>query len=156
VIKLRFILIASFTLGSLSWGAPQQILSNEDADEFARLALNNFWGKAIDENDKPLQPRDETDRKTIPIPQADVRRVVRAGVPAGIAMWAKLGWENYYHVFMKKERSSRRWSGKQIAFIGVLFGVAQGNTEKSLSTTPLDPKGREWAAHVLEQAQAAL
>jgi len=53
---------------------------------------------------------------------------------------------------MKQERRSGRWSGKQIAFIGVLFGVAQGSFEKSCEKMARDQKGREWAADVLADA----
>jgi hypothetical protein len=132
------------------------VVSSCDADEFAQLALNGFWGKALDEHDRSIQPTDEKDRQTIPIPVGDVRRIARAGAPAGVAEWAGLDWQSYYDSFMKKERSSLRWSGKQIAFIGVLFGVAQGSTEKSCEKMPRDEKGREWAAYVLAEAKRKL
>ena len=130
----------------------RELVSSSDADEFAHSALNGMWGKALDEHDRPLQPADERDRRTIPIPAADVRRVARAGAPAGIASWAGLDWQSYYDAFMKQERRSGRWSGKQIAFIGVLFGVAQGSFEKSCEKLERDQKSREWAADVLADA----
>jgi hypothetical protein len=154
--QLRFTFIILVALASPSWSATKHIFSDKDADEFTQLALNGFWGKALDENDEVVRPKDEKDRKTVPIPHGDARRVAHAGVPAGVAAWAELDWESYYKAFMKKERSSRRWSGKQIAFIGVLFGVAQGSTEKSLEKMPRDQKGREWAAHVLAEARRTL
>ena len=130
-----------------------ELVSDTDADEFAQSTLNGMWGKALDEHDRPLQPVDERDRHTIPIPLADVRRVARAGAPAGIASWAGLDWQSYYDAFMKQERRAGRWSGKQIAFIGVLFGVSQGSFEKSCEKMPRDAKGREWAADVLAEAK---
>ena len=131
----------------------RELVSEGDADNFAQLALNGMWGKALDEHDHPLQPKDEKDRHTIPIPLADVRRVARAGAPAGIASWAGLDWQSYYDAFMKQERRSGRWSGKQIAFIGVLFGVAQGSFEKSSRQMPSHPTDRAWAADVLAEAK---
>src|SRR5688572_19256012 len=119
----------------------RELVSDSDADEFALLALNGMWGKALDEHDRPLQPADERDRRTVPIPATDVRRVARAGAPAGIASWAGLDWQTYYDAFMKQERRSHRWSGKQIAFIGVLFGISQGSFEKSCEKMPRDQKG---------------
>jgi hypothetical protein len=131
----------------------RELVSDSDANEFAQLALNGMWGKAVDEHDRFLQPKDDKDRHTIPIPLTDVRRVTRAGAPAGIASWAGLDWQSYYGEFMKQERRSGRWSSKQIAFIGVLFGVAQGSFEKSCERLERDQKGREWAADVLADAK---
>jgi hypothetical protein len=148
--------VAMLLLAFVSLAGARELVSDSDADEFAQLALNGMWGKALDEHDRPLQPKDDKDRHTIPIPLADVRRVARAGAPAGIATWAALAWQSYYDAFMKKERRSQRWSGKQIAFIGVLFGVAQGSFAKSCEKMPRDQKGREWAAYVLSEAKRKL
>ena len=140
-------------LTSAALASARELVSDSDADEFAQLALNGMWGKALDEHDQPLQPKGDNDRHTIPIPLTDVRRVARAGAPAGIASWAELDWQSYYDAFMKQERRSGRWSGKQIAFIGVLFGVAQGSFEKSCQKMARDQKSREWAADVLADAK---
>jgi len=145
--------VVTLLLASVVSAAGRELVSESDADEFAQLALNGMWGKALDEHGRPLQPTDEKDRHTIPIPLADVRRVARAGAPAGVASWAGLDWQNYYDAFMKQERRSSRWSGKQIAFIGVLFGVAQGSFEKSCEKMPRDQKGEEWATDVLAEAK---
>jgi hypothetical protein len=150
----RFVaFIAILLVTSVASAGARELVSDGDADEFAQLALNGIWGKAVDEHDRPLQPKDDKDRHTIPIPLTDVRRVARAGAPAGIASWAGLDWHSYYDAFMKQERRSGRWSGKQIAFIGVLFGVAQGSFEKSCEKIEVDQKSREWAADVLEDAK---
>ena len=146
-------LVAILSLASAAAAGARELVSDSDADEFARLALNGMWGKALDEHDRPLQPKDDKDRDTIPIPLADVRRVARSGAPAGIASWAGLDWQSYYDAFMKQERRSGRWSGKQIAFIGVLFGVAQGSFEESCEKMARDQTGREWATDVLAEAK---
>jgi hypothetical protein len=146
-------LVVIWSLCATGFVRASELVSDSDADEFAQGALKGMWGKALDEHDRPLQPKDDKDRQTIPIPLADVRRIARAGAPAGVAMWAGLEWESYYDAFMKQERRSHRWSGKQIAFIGVLFGVAQGSFEKSCASMPRDQKGREWAADVLADAK---
>ena len=145
--------VAMLLLASVPLAGARELVSDSDADEFAQLALNGMWGKALDEHDRPLQPKDDKDRHTIPIPLTDVRRVARAGAPAGIASWAGHDWQSYYDAFMKQERRSGRWSGKQIAFIGVLFGVGQGSFEKSCEKLERDQKSREWAADVLADAK---
>ena len=146
-------IVAILWLASAALAVARELVSDDDATEFAQLALNGMWGKALDEHDRPLQPKKARDRRTIPIPLGDVRRVARAGAPAGIASWAGLDWQSYYDAFMKQERRSGRWSGKQIAFIGVLFGIAQGSFEKSCEKMERDQKGREWAADVLADAK---
>jgi hypothetical protein len=148
---IAFVTIVS--LASAALASAHELVSDSDADEFARLTLNGMWGKAMDEHDRPLQPKDDKDRHTIPIPLTDVRRVARAGAPAGIASWAGLDWQSYYDAFMKQERRSGRWSGKQIAYIGVLFGVSQGSFEKSCEKLARDQKSLEWATDVLADAK---
>jgi hypothetical protein len=150
---IRFALVLLTLVVASSFASEKHIVSDKETDEFIQLALDGFWGKALDETDRPIQPKDEEDRKIVPIPMADARRVAQAGVPAGIAAWADLDWESYYKAFMKKERSSRRWSGKQIAYIGLLFGVAQGSTEKSLANTPRDKEKLDRAADMLAEAE---
>jgi hypothetical protein len=145
--------VAMLLLASVPLAGARELVSDSDADEFVQLALNGMWGKALDEHNRPLQPKDDKDRHTIPIPLTDARRVAHAGAPAGIASWAGHDWQSYYDAFMKQERRSGRWSGKQIAFIGVLFGVAQGSFEKSCEKLKRDQKSREWAADVLADAK---
>ena len=152
----RFVFALLMVLALSSVAIAQHTITDKEADEVTQLALTGFWGKAVDENNRPIQPKDESERKTVPIPIADAHRVARAGVTAGIAIWAELDWRSYYRAFMKKERSSGRWSGKQMAFIGLLFGVAQAGTEKSLEDTPRDNDGRDRAARMLADAQKAL
>ena len=43
----------------------------------------------------------------------------------GLALWCGLDWKDTYVGYMQLERK-RQWSEKQIAFVGLLFGVAQG------------------------------
>jgi hypothetical protein len=131
----------------------QEILSDQDRDYLIRRTLDHFWGEALDSDDKPIQPKDDRDRETIPITTSEAYRVTDAAIPAGVAMWAHLDWEKYYGEFMKKERRTRQWSGKQIAFIGTLFGTVQGWTERTLSKAPPKDEGREWAALALQRAK---
>jgi len=131
----------------------QELMSEKDRDEIIRSTLNHFWGEAVDSNDKPIQPKDDQDRETVPIPTADAYHVTDAGIPAGVATWAHLDWKSYYLAFMQKERRTRRWSDKQIAFIGVLFGTAQGRIEQELSTRSFDESEGKWATLVLQEAR---
>src|SRR5437763_15914325 len=154
--RTPFAVLIVLAFAKLCWSAVDPVFDDKQADEFAQLALENFWGRAVDEAGKSLQPKDATERKTLPIPKSDARRIAHAGVPAGLAVWAELEWKPYYLAFMQKERRSGRWSQKQIAFIGVIFGVAQGTSEKAFSEHKCDEQHRAWAKQILEEAQKNL
>ena len=156
VMRSRLALLLIFAFPLMCWSTMDPVFSDKEADHFTQLALENFWGKAIDETGKPLQPKDDKERKALPIPRSDALRIAHAGVPAGLAVWAGLEWKPYYLAFMQKERRSGRWSQKQIAFIGVLFGVAQGSTEKAFSEHQCDEKHRTWAKQILAEAEKSL
>jgi len=134
----------------------QDVFSKQHAAELIRLTHQNFWGKAKLSNGAVVQPKDEEERQALPIPHADAVRVVQAAAPAGLGAWCGVDWKSYYHSFMKSERS-KPWSEKQIAFIGMLFGVAQGNLMKSMAKSgPCTDKDREGASKFLAKAKSKL
>jgi hypothetical protein len=128
----------------------QQVFSDEHADYLILLTLKNFWGKARLSTGEVVQPKDEKERRMVPIPDKEAVRVVRAATPAGLAMWCGVPWQSYYEAFMKSERS-KPWSDKQLAFIGMLFGVAQGSLAKSVSRSPCKPRDRDGVTRLLEK-----
>ena len=133
----------------------QNVFSDQQAAELIRLAHQNFWGKAKLSTGQVIQPRDERERQTLPIPYADAVRVVQSSVPAGLGAWCSVDWRSYYQAFMKLERQ-KPWSEKQIAFICILFGVAQGNLQKAMSKSPCTPKEREGVTKLLAIAKKRL
>ena len=71
------------------------------------------------------------------IPFDDAKRVVNRGLLSGMAEMCGLNWEeNSYLPFMQIERATHLWSDEQIAFIGVLHGVAQGHVDEIITETP--------------------
>ncbi|MEW6352511.1 MAG: hypothetical protein AB1646_25980 [Thermodesulfobacteriota bacterium] len=107
-------------------------VSEAHADYLIQLTLQHFWGKAKLLNGEPVQPKDETERRTVPIPHSEAVRVVRAAFPAGLGLWCGADWKPYYVAFMKREQV-KPWSQKQIAFVGTLFGATQGNIRKTMT-----------------------
>ncbi|MEO5336127.1 MAG: hypothetical protein H7841_04415 [Magnetospirillum sp. WYHS-4] len=77
----------------------------------------------------------EADRKTPLLPSADARRVVEAGQVSAAGDWCGLEWvATVRDPFMEAERK-KKWSPKQIAFIGVLHDTAQGAWSAELERT---------------------
>jgi hypothetical protein len=73
--------------------------------------------------------------KTSVIPYEDSRRVVNRGILSAMAEFCGLDWQHESFIpFMEQERAGKRWSGKQIAFIGGLHGITQNGILKSLET----------------------
>lgn len=99
-----------------------------------------------------MEPRNEEERSALPIPYVEAMCIVQSSAPAGLSAWYRLDWQSYYLAFMKIERS-KPWSEKQIAFIGMLFGVAQGNLEKSMNKSgPCAERERTGVARLLSNA----
>ncbi len=65
-----------------------------------------------------------------------------------MAEWCGMEWKRYYVSFMKGERQ-KNWNEKQLAFIGILFGIAQGNIEKSLNKSQCTEKERASVAKTM-------
>lgn len=130
----------------------QQIFSDEHADYLILVTLKYFWGKAKLSSGELVQPKDEKERRSVPIPQKEAVRVVRAAAPVGLAMWCGMPWQSYYNAFMKSERS-KPWSEKQIVFIGMLFGMAQESLAKSASRSPCKGRDRDGVTRLLDNRE---
>jgi hypothetical protein len=82
-----------------------------------------------------VPPETPEELKAPVIPYEDSRRVVNRGILSAMAEFCGLDWQHESFIpFMKQERARKRWSGKQIAFIGGLHGVTQNGILKSLET----------------------
>jgi len=100
-------------------------LSDIQVERIITHAQANFWGGAVGHDGKLLSPTDEDERQRLLIPRVDAERVVHDAHKYGLALWCNLDWKPTYLRYMQVERR-KRWNEKQIAFIGVLFGVTQG------------------------------
>ena len=87
--------------------------------------------------------------ESLPIPRNEAMRIVQSSAAAGLGAWCGVEWQPYYLAFMRSERN-RDWSEEQLAFIGMLFGTAQGSMQKSMARTPCESSDRESVARMLQ------
>jgi hypothetical protein len=111
-----------------TWAEPSRdvsvSLSLNQIDRIVSLTSANFWGRAVGRDGKPFIPENETERAAPLIPADEAVRVVNEARVYGLALWCELKWEPVYLNYMQLERS-KNWTQKQVAFIGMLFGVTQ-------------------------------
>lgn len=102
-----------------------RIIPLDQQDAIINYTLENFWGKGVDRNNKPIEPDSEADRKTLPIPRAEAYKVVDFAAYSAVAEWCGLDWKERFLLYMKLRRDRKEESDKQLAFAGVLHGAAQ-------------------------------
>jgi hypothetical protein len=120
------------------------------------LALSHFWGNAQLQDGSVVRPDNDEDRKTLPIPYPEAKRVVDASVAAGLAVWCGLDYRPYYSLFMRVERQRGVWSDKQVAFVGFLFGVSQGVVEGSHRNQRCDDATKSRITQMVKTAMDSL
>lgn len=82
---------------------------------------SNIPSETAKESSKPL------------LPYEDAKRIFNRGIISGMAEYCGLDWQKKSFLpFMRSERAKGKWSDKEIAVIGALHGVAQGNTLEGL------------------------
>lgn len=136
-----------------SLGTTQQPLPDALVQSLVASAQQNFWGRAVLSSGETVKPIDDAERTAPVIPFADAARVVNAARSVGQAIWCEVEWQPYYLAFMQAERRES-WSEKQIAFIGVLFGLTQGVISSAL--TQRDPCLAEARESVIKNLDTAL
>lgn len=60
------------------------------------------------------------------LPLADQKRVIEHGATIGLIESCGLEWKQAYIRFMANERAKKVWTPKQLAYMGMLHGIAQG------------------------------
>lgn len=124
-----------------------------DKDALIHWVLERFWGNARDSTGAPIQPSSALDRHTLPVSLGTAYRIIEAGEISGLAAWCRLKWEPHYHSLTAAARA-RKMSDKEVAFIGVLHGAAQGITFES-QTSPCTESERQTVAAKLESSKSA-
>jgi hypothetical protein len=143
--------VAAFAISS-SLAVAQSGSPDALVQSLVTTAQKNFWGRAVLSKGETVQPVDDAERTAPVIPFVDSARVVNAAIPVGRALWCGVEWQPYYLAFMQAERRGS-WSEKQIAFIGVLFGLTQGTVSTAL--TQRGPCAAETRDKVVEGIGAA-
>jgi len=107
----------------------------QQADSIIDYSLQHFWGKAVLMSGAKVQASNEAERSRLPIDRVYAREIVDASVPAGFGEWCNANWKSYYLSYMQFQRHQRQKSLTEVqaAFVGYLFGVAQGEVIRSAS-----------------------
>lgn len=141
--------ISLFLLFSTSFTASAGILQKEHREQLIQAAFANFWGKARLSNGNTVQPDNPTERSTLPISAAAANHVISIGELSGIAEWCGMDWQAHFLSLTAKARR-QGFSEKQVAFIGLLHGVAQGNVYSSVKSETCAAEQKSGAAKMLD------
>jgi hypothetical protein len=151
--RLRLFAVVSVLFVAVIAEVHAGIIPEKTRDELIDLALKNFWGKARLSNGQFVQPSSEAERNTVPLPKAVSYRVLDAGEVSGLAMWCKLDWEPHFHSVMQAARS-KGLNDKQVAFVAVLHGAAQGTIGSAMDKSgPCDDRQRKQVERMLDQSR---
>lgn len=123
-----------------------------DKDALISWVLVRFWGNAQDSTGARIQPSSDVDRRTVPIPRDIAYRAIEAGEISGLGMWCGLDWDTHYRSLTAAARA-RKMSDKEVAFISVLHGTAQGLALKS-KHAPCSESEREQVAAKLRSSRS--
>jgi hypothetical protein len=129
------------------------ILSDENVKKQVSLALANF-GRALCENDRPCVPATPAELANPPISVDEARIVIRQGMASGAAQSCGLDWqERSFLPMMSYWRRTKQKTERQMALIGLLHGIAQGQTHRVMAQDPCSPDLRGRLDAQLPQAQ---
>ena len=142
-------LLLFFGLAQIQAGMP----ALADRDALITWALERFWGNARDSTGTPIHPSSDLDRNTVPVPTNVAYRAIEAGEISGLAAWCGLDWEPHYFALTAAARK-RGMSDKQVAFVSVLHGLAQGSTFKS-KASPCPASERKEVESRLERSKTS-
>jgi hypothetical protein len=113
--------------------------------------LGRFWGNAVDVHGRRIEPDSDEDRKTVPVSRAAAMRALDAGNISGLAEWCGLQWEPHYFALTRSARSMKM-ADKQIAFLSVLHGAAQGALVHARAGRSCNSSERELAASLMAES----
>jgi hypothetical protein len=141
--------IVLLILFSVSLTTSAGILPQEHREQLIKTAFANFWGKARLSNGNTVQPDNAAERSTLPISAAAANHVISVGELSGIAEWCGMDWQAHFLYLTSKARR-QGFTEKQVAFIGLLHGVAQGNVHSAVKSKPCAAEQKTQAARMLE------
>lgn len=124
-ITLLLVLIAA-----PSWSG---VLPDSAREQLLKESLSKFWGRAVLSNGSLVQPDSEQERRTLPISVTVANQVFDVGEVSGYAEWCGLDWRAHFLTMTAAARKSG-FKEKQVAFIGVIHGVAQGIVAEALKS----------------------
>mgnify|MGYP003575946500 CR=1 FL=1 len=128
------LVVTAVLLAAVCVPAKSALLPDDERQALIAVVLKNFWGQAKLSDGRFAQPASEEERHTVPITNAVVHRALDAGEVSGLAEWCKLDWQSHYRALTRAARTACL-SDKQVAFVSILHGAAQGRIASAMATT---------------------
>ncbi len=116
-----------------------EIIPKKMHDKVIERAMNNYWSKVRLKDGSYVQPSSEKERKTVPIAKENAAQVIYIGEISSLADWCGLDWQQNFFRVTKAARNNGL-SGKQVAFIGLLHGVAMGVVDSAVKGKECTPE----------------
>lgn len=112
-------------------------------EELLKQVLEGFWGRANMSDGKLIQPESEEERRMLPINEKVASFAFDVGELSGLAEWCGVDWKVNFAALTRNARKNGQ-SEKQVAFISVVHGVAQGVVASAMSKSgQCSPQDRE-------------
>lgn len=144
---MRYLIALFLVLASgCSWGG---VLPDAAREVLLKDTLSGFWGHARLSDGSFVQAESEQERKNPPISSKVANQVLDVGEISGYAEWCGLDWRSHFLTMTSAARRSG-FKEKQVAFIGVLHGTAQGVVAEAMKSKACEATDR---AKILELIQ---
>jgi hypothetical protein len=131
------------------------LFAPEEKEKMMQLTLESFWGKALDSQGKPVQPKDEAERARLPISREQALYLIDKGGESGLAQWCGVAWQGRYQLLIEQLRRQLA-SDTQVAYAGVLHGLAQHMFLKSVGDERCDDDMKNQTAELIRTDVARL
>jgi len=127
-----------------------ELFTKIEKKKMIQLTLESFWGKAIDSQGNPVQPKDEKERTTIPISELQANHMINKGGESGLAQWCGVDWQERYQLIILQLKKHIT-SDTQVAYAGVLHGLAQQMIYDAMKKETCDAETRAQTASIIAE-----
>lgn len=146
---MKKIIIAALFLFSQN-AIAADLFTPVEQKKMMKLTLENFWGKAIDSQGKPVMPKDDKERETMPISEEQAKYIINKGGESGLADWCAVAWEERFQLILQQLR--KHFSNDiQLAYAGVLHGVAQQMIISGMKDESCSKETKEQMASLIKE-----
>lgn len=146
---MRNIVLAAALAGlSVNSAMATELFTDVEKQKMMQLTLENFWGKAINSKGEPVQPKNEKERSTVPISKQQAYHLINKGGESGLAQWCGVDWQERYMLTLQQLRKYMT-TDVQVAYAGVLHGVAQGMIVNGMKDEPCDAQTRKQVTEII-------
>ena len=118
--------ICALIYAAPAWAEKEKevLFSPEEKDKIMQFTLEQFWGNAVDSKGELIQPKNDEERKALPVSKDQAGYIIDKGGESALAQWCGVEWQERFNLLMEQMRK-RMPSDTQIAYLGVLHGVSQ-------------------------------